>query len=146
MQVYSVLRGKLKIELISLAQFNALSKNEIKKLNSDSEEFGIILEINENNNPLIKILSLIRTKLDLNMCSKKLLKSSLNCKSTIGVFPDVYNPTAIYCVGTLAETYAHENILPAFPAGINGNIRKLVMKLVKFHPSIGGLVLIVRKH
>ena len=80
------------------------------------------------------------------MCLKDLLKSSLYCKYTIGVFPDVYNPIAIYCVGTVAESYAYANILPTFPVGINGNIRKLVMKFVKFHPSIGGLVLIVRKH
>jgi len=145
METYTQLTEKLKINLISLDEFNALTKIEIKELCSVNLEFGIVFEINENNNPLIKILSLIRTKLDLTMCLKRLFKSRLHRVETIGVFPNVNNPIALYCVGTVAESYAHKNILPTFPVGINGNIRKLVMRLVKFHPSIGGIVLIVRK-
>jgi hypothetical protein len=112
---------------------------------ANSTEFGIILRVDERSNILSKILSLIWVAYRVRSIGLKLQRQGCMVVGSMGVYPDMSDPVTIYELDSEAEQYINRYVLPAFPEGIKGHLRKLIMKLTRLHPSIAGVVILAKK-
>ncbi|PCK02552.1 MAG: hypothetical protein COA42_22070 [Alteromonadaceae bacterium] len=109
------------------------------------QQFGVLVRIEDRPNPIIKVFSLIVAWIKLHLLRMKLLRKGEAIIALYGVYPTVEYPIAIYLLGMKAEKYSNQHVLPAFPAGVNGRIRQGVMAIIKFHPSVAGVIIVAQK-
>jgi hypothetical protein len=62
-----------------------------------------------------------------------------------GIYPALDAPVVIYALGTRAEEYVNDNVLPSHPHGFMGRLRQSIMRAVGFHPSICGVIVVMSK-
>ena len=110
-----------------------------------SHEFGLLVRVESHKSAIKKMLSIIIVSRQLNNLSNDLKRQGFKVMRRFGVFPNINNPVTLYQLGTFAEQYTNQFVLPVFPPGINGFLRRFIMKIVKFHPSVAGVILIVGK-
>ena len=72
-------------------------------------------------------------------------KAAHSADSSYGVYPSVLKPSIIYELGKQSEAYINEYVMPPISSGFSGRLRKLIKKFIKFHPSLGGLLIIAKK-
>lgn len=106
--------------------------------------FGVVVRINTYSS-LRKIVSLLLASIRTWNLSLKLKRQGYDIVGRFGVYPSIEEPTIIYELNTQAEAYCNAYILPVFPQGLNGRVRRVVMRLIKCHPSTAGIILIARK-
>jgi len=138
------LENNLQISLFDLSSEKASKfQNFIKDLSHD-EGFGVLLRNDVTPSIIKKTLSLFLTSLRIWWLSYKFKRHN----SVVGrfcVYPSIEEPVAIFELGTPAEQYINQFVLPAFPPGFNGKLRKIIMVLVQCHPSSAGIILVARK-
>ena len=109
------------------------------------KEFGILLRIEVHTSVIKKMISLYKASLQIRNLIKTVLRDGNEIVNKMGVYPNIEDPVTIYQLNSVAEKYTNRFVLPVFPQGINGVIRRLLMVYLKFHPSVAGLILVVRK-
>lgn len=107
------------------------------------KQVGLLMLISETNNPLTKIFSIFSIYLKLVFLKPYLKYKKYSIQALYGVYPTVTEPIAIYELDSDAANYMQKHVLPAFPGGANGKIRKGILRLTKLHPSLAGVVFIV---
>ena len=116
----------------------------VQSLNHDAE-FGVLFRVVEHPNSLKKIISLVWLAVSIWLIRFRLRQVGANVQASFGVYPSVEDPVTIYELNSEAEQYINRYVLPTFPHGINGDLRKLVMKMTRLHPSLAGVVVLARK-
>lgn len=124
-----------------------ISDKNYKKIQTDqmNQTIGILIPIKNSNNPVLRIIYLIFTKLKIIKVQRKLSQIKLKIDSTYGVFPNEINPLVIYELSSQAENYADKNILPKLQMTLNGRLRKIIKQVIKFHPSLGCIIIVISK-
>ena len=106
------------------------------------QQLGIVIPVDENQNIVKKIWSLIYTARKAREVKNNLTKITKNKFVSYGVYPQLSNPVAIYQLKSPAEEYANQYLLPPVKNGINGFLRRIIFSIVKFHPSTAGIIVI----
>jgi len=142
-----ILEHNLQMPVVDINSDKNRSKNlsECVKRFSSSNEFGLLLRVDDRQNPVFKIASLILVALSLKLLTLRLRKMGLGSVTSYGVYPCVEDPVTIFELRSEAEQYIHQNVLPKFPYGLNGRIRRCIMILTRLHPSLAGVVVTARK-
>jgi hypothetical protein len=110
----------------------------------DTPTMAILINIPDNNNPIIRMMSLLMSKLTSYRIQKQLIKQNFILITQYAVYPNAFEPVAIFELSHQAEHYSNQEILPPFQNNLNGKIRQKLMKILKFHPSIGAIIIIAR--
>lgn len=142
---HRALTDYLQIPLIDLDDTKKSFINEAKLPSTEFTKFGVIAVIDTHASVLRKTVSLIISSWRIWRLSRKLKKDGAEVVGRYAVFPQVADPVVIYELGSPSEHYCNKYILPAFPPGLNGKLRWLIMRLVKFHPSVAGIILVAKK-
>lgn len=142
----SVLESNMKVKLFDwgVPTRQLTNKGIHKFLDSqcNSTPFGILVRVDEQSSMPIRILSLMLVSMRISMLRRQLLARGGRIRGKFGVYPSVEEPVAIYSLGARAEQYSNRCILPAFTSGLSGMLRRFIMRLVGFHPSIAGVVIL----
>lgn len=125
--------------------YSATLLTEFIKPLSETANFGILARIDARPTVLRKTLSLLQASIWIWSLRHKLMRQGHSVIGRFGVYPDTADPLTICELGSHAELYCNKFILPAFPIGINGRLRKFIMGLTKCHPSTAGIILVARK-
>jgi len=123
---------------------NTLIADSIQPL-AKATVFGVIVRIDTHSNVLRKILSLVLGLVRIWFLSRKLKQKKYDIVGRFGVSPSIQEPVTLYELNTQAEQYCNNFILPTFSSGLNGRLRRLIMRFAKCHPSTAGIVLIAIK-
>ena len=106
------------------------------------ESYGILVDVPIASNMIQKLLAFLLTVIKVKQLKRQVQKES-NVKGCYGIYPTIEDPLILYPLQTTAEHYANQHILPNLNGGINGLIRRMLMKTTKCHPSIAGIVMVV---
>ena len=106
--------------------------------------FGVLIRVPPQHNLLRKLFSLLLTLIHQQMLTRQLVRQRAAILGNYGIYPTVDAPVAIYALGTPAEAYVNAHILPPLQSGLNGRLRRNIMKVVKYHPSVGGIIVVAR--
>lgn len=138
------LEEKLQLPIIAVYNNSSLDLNLIRAI-CENEAVGIFINIIDSSNSLRRFFHVIATYFKIKKIRRMLINDGLNIITRYGIYPCNENPIAIVVLGGQAEKYANENVFPLFNNSVNGKIRKFIMKMIHFHPSLGGIVLVVGK-
>ena len=146
---FQILEKQMQAQIIEFNSSNTRSILDLtEKQNSNQNaisEFGILIRITSHPGFLKKIKSLFKVSFLISQISRKLNQQGYEVLAKYGVYPTVVDPVAIFELSSRAETYTNKMILPAFSSGLNGRLRRMIAQIIGFHPSIDGVVIMVRK-
>ena len=109
------------------------------------EYFGVVLEFSSHGNFLKRLYFLFLSRISIYRIKRYLIRLGIKVDSSYGVYPSVLTPAIIFELGKQSEVYINEYILPPISSGFSGRLRELIKKLIKFHPSLGGLLIIAKR-
>ena len=110
----------------------------------DEGHFGFVVPFDSPSNQIKKVLHVmrcairIRRLIEMRVCHSQLLHA-------YGIYPSIATPITVFQLDSPAEFYANEFILPSTVNGISGLLRRTIMLVTSFHPSIAGIILLYRK-
>lgn len=119
-------------------------KELITKTSISENNIGLVLPFDSPKNQLVKIFYIVIYSIKIKHLSKTMSTLSIENK-LYGVYPSISKPVAVYQLNSPAEIYANQFILPAFTNGFNGMLRRLIMRITNFHPSIDGIILVLER-
>lgn len=107
--------------------------------------FGLLITTQTQQNFIIKTWGMLFSSLQIKRLKKNLSAIAVPVLGCYGIYPYIQQPVAIYQLGTQAENYVNENILPPNTGGISGLLRRIIMFITSYHLSTAGVVLVLRK-
>ena len=107
--------------------------------------YAILIGVTPKIGLIKKVFAFMCTSLRVRMLQFKMARSHQYAINMYGIYPQIEDPAVIYSIGTQAEQYADRNILPPLSGSMKGNIRRFIKKLTGLHPSIAGVVIVIRK-
>ncbi len=113
--------------------------------NQGGNDFGVLVRLDSQANAIKKLAALPSAIFKMRNLSQALRQNGHAIELRLAVYPEICNPVTVFPLGTPAEKYINRFVLPEFPRSVNGFFRKFIMKFVKFHPSVAGLILVARK-
>lgn len=142
MNSFENLEERLHVPLFTASDFENSTTNFS---NEQSGAYGILINIENSKNPILKLAYLFKSKLQLNKYEKFLYNSGFD-SIILGVYPSIDKPLIIYPLHSNAEIYSNNNILPLiYKNKIKGFILSILMRLLKFNPTLGALILVSSK-
>jgi hypothetical protein len=111
--------------------------------NLENKSYGILVDVPINANLIKKLVFFLLTIARVKLIKRKVSKNNGLVKKCYAVYPTIEEPLVLYPLATNAERYANQQILPTLTGGINGFIRRIIMKIAKCHPSIAGVIVVV---
>lgn len=111
-----------------------------------STAFAVLVRVGIRQNAVRKAHSLLHTSMYIWLLELVLTRQGNSIVGRFGVYPTAEDPVAIYSLDSRAERYINKHVLPSLPGGLNGLFRRIIMKIAKCHPSVGGIIIIARKN
>lgn len=111
--------------------------------NLRSKNYGILVDVPASNNLIKKLVFFLWTIVKVNLLKRKVFSNNGVVNKCYAVYPTIEEPLILYPLATNAENYANQKILPNLTGGLNGFIRRIIMKVAKCHPSIAGFIIVV---
>ena len=118
-------------------------KDLLKRDLSKGQSIGLLLRIAQTNNHLEKIISLLGVLLKLFYIKCLAILGRFEINASYGIYPNLDEPVAIIQLNSASAEYMYENVLPEFPPGLNGVIRKIILNSTGIHPALAGVVVVL---
>ena len=121
---------------------------KIQKFAADQQEreyFGIVLEFSSHENFLKRLYNLLLSRVIIYRIKRYLNQLGIKVDSSYGVYPSVSTPAILFELGKQSEEYITKYVMPPISGGVSGRLRVIIKKLIKFHPSLGGLLIIAKR-
>jgi hypothetical protein len=115
------------------------------QLVDEEQNFAVLLRISPSSHPFKKIYSLLQVAIRVKRFNRSVNKDLYKVEGAYGVYPSVDDPVTVFELGGEAEKYINEQVIPPLLGGVNGFIRRLVMKITGFHPSLDGVLISVKR-
>ena len=111
-----------------------------------NQVFGVLITFNPQVNSIKKVWSLIYISILNCWLRQKIARLVGPVLGSYGIYPEVQNPFVVYQLGTAAEKYANEYVLPFEKSRFKRFLRDIFIYLVKYHPSAAGIIILSRKN
>ncbi len=141
---HAQLEAQLQLTILPDTNLPAVGAGYLNEISKNTNT-AILINISDTNNPLTRLIYLVKAKLQIAQYRKLFKKNGFKIIATYGVYPCKENPVAVVALDSPAEKYANARIFPIFQNDFNGILRKFIMKIIKFHPSLGCIILVFRK-
>lgn len=135
---------------IPICEIDAINHADLfrdaKQLLRNSQHYCFVVSTNSGSNKLRNIRNLNKSTSMLKRLEMELCKDDPSIEaSRIGIYPSLSYPACVYELGTTADCYVSDNVLPCTGRGLLRTIKRLISSLVGANTAVGGMGLILYK-
>ncbi len=123
---------------------SALTRIDDILMEQAKSEVGLLFVMPSSNNILVRALLFVKTILKIRKFKQSITKALFSLECSYAVYPTIESPLVVYSLASNAEQYTNNNILPKLGSGLIGSLRSIMMKVGHCHPSVAGIILVIK--
>ena len=127
----------------SFVGLSRVIKEAVTDAPPQSAAFGVLIRIKFNQNVFRQVANFLLASFQMLIFRWYLTCRRGSVSRVYGIYPTVEAPTIIYELEARAEEYSNECVLPNMQSGWNACLRRILMRIGGFHPSLGGIIIVV---